>query len=112
MKSCLAILVVLAATCDNNRRDPPSPSPLDPPNTDDCAAMCDHLEALGCEEGQPVYDSDVEGPVDVPNTSCEEFCRRSQQRGAFLNPRCVSTVLTCSQIEDYRSRDPETCTVR
>ena len=73
--------------------------------------MCKHLVELGCEEGSPVYDSDQAGPKDIPNVSCESFCRTSQVRGSFLNPRCLLTVKTCEDIEVVRQRKPSTCPI-
>lgn len=87
----------------------PGPTPVNPPDTDLCGAMCLHIGpkdkgGLGCEEGEAVYDSDVAGPPDVPNVSCEEFCKTTQNVGAFLNPRCVAKVKTCEEIELARTR--------
>jgi hypothetical protein len=95
-------------------REAPSPAPIKPPDTDLCGKMCAHLGpkdkgGLGCEEGTPVYNSDKPGPVDVPNETCEEFCKVSQDRGAFMNPRCVMLVPSCDKVEEYRKKAPETC---
>lgn len=99
--------VLLLAGCP--QREAPAPIDVDIQDTELCGKMCTHLAALKCEEGESVYDSDKPGPKDVPNTSCEEFCRTSQTRGAFLNPRCVSLAPTCEVIETYRLKNPETC---
>jgi hypothetical protein len=71
--------------------------------------MCKQLRKLGCEEGQPVYDSDRPGPADVPNTTCEQFCVTAQERGAMINPVCVSKAPTCDAVETYRAKAPSTC---
>ncbi len=89
--------------------DPVIPPPTPPPNTDLCAAMCDHLAKLGCEEGQPVYNNDIAGPVDVPNQSCADNCTELQTKGFFVNPKCVLLVEQCTQIEPFRQKDPSTC---
>jgi len=96
-------------------REAPSPAPINPPNTDLCGKMCQHIGpkdkgGLGCEEGEAVYNSDKPGPVDVPNETCEDFCRTTQDRGAFLNPKCVALVKSCAEIEPARKKKPETCT--
>lgn len=93
-------------------KDPVVPPPTPPPDTDWCGTMCDHLKMLGCEEGEPVYNNDKPGPVDVPNQSCEEWCTELQDPDHlyFINPRCVSEVTSCDQIEEFRKHDPETCT--
>lgn len=73
--------------------------------------MCEHIgpRGLNCEEGQAVYDSDVPGPKDVPNLSCEGFCVASQVRGFFVNPRCVLEAPSCDLIEVYRGKSPDSC---
>lgn len=86
-----------------------SPNPSPPPDSDLCAAMCQHIGptsagGLGCPEGDPVYDSDLPGPPDVPNKSCLDFCKGQQTNGIFLNPRCVIQVKTCAEIEDARKK--------
>lgn len=88
---------------------PPSGPVVPPPNppvdTDWCGKMCDHLEGLGCEEGKPVYNNDLPGPPDVPNQSCKDHCEELQNRGFFVNPRCVAQVKTCEEIEPSRQKD-------
>lgn len=90
-------------------RVPPPPNP--PQDTDLCQAMCEHLMAIGCEEGKPLYNSDLPGPVDVPNQSCSDNCKELQTKGFFFNPKCVIDAPTCDQIEPYRERDSSTCGV-
>lgn len=86
---------------------PPPP----PPDSDMCGHMCAHLKSLGCEEGESVYNNDLPGPPDVPNQSCEDWCIELQDPDHlyFINPRCVATVPTCDDIEDYRKLNPATC---
>lgn len=91
--------------------DKPIPPPNPPVDTNYCERMCQHLETLGCEEGEPVYNSDLPGPQDVPNQSCPAFCEELQGKGFFVNPRCVSTVPSCDQIEAYRKLDPQSCKI-
>jgi len=120
MRTKLAALVLFASAllvgCPHPvDREAPGPRPINPPDTDLCSAMCQHLGpkdkgGLGCEEGMPVYDSDKPGPANVPNTSCEDFCKTSQDRGVFLNPRCLKLVPSCDKIEEFRKHKPETCT--
>lgn len=109
MKSAAALAVLLSAMvlagCPVQPITPPSP----PPDTNLCAAMCDHLAKLGCEEGQPVYNNDLPGPVDVPNQSCADNCIELQDKGFFVNTKCVLTVERCTQIEEFRQKEPATC---
>lgn len=88
---------------------PSIPPPNPPVDTDLCDEMCTHLQKLGCEEGMPVYNSDIPGPVDVPNQSCTDNCRELQDKGFFVNPRCVLGVPSCEAIEAYRQKQPKNC---
>ena len=108
MKRLLLLIPFLLLGCP---RDPIVPPPTPPPDSDLCGAMCAHLKQLGCEEGEPVYNNDKPGPPDVPNQSCEAWCVELQdpEHLYFINPRCVSLVPACEDIEDYRKREPDTC---
>jgi hypothetical protein len=111
----LRVLAALTLTFGVTGCPPPEPKPIPPPNppvdTDWCKAMCDHLgpDNLDCEEGTDVYNSDKPGPKDVPNQTCEDWCVEMQDKGLFLNPRCVSTVPSCREIEEYRQKEPKSC---
>jgi hypothetical protein len=85
------------------------PTVTPPPDTDLCAAMCQHIGpadagGLGCAEGEPLYDSTKPGDAGVPNESCTEFCQHQQANGVFVNPRCVMQVTSCDQIEAARAK--------
>jgi hypothetical protein len=107
------LLSVLAAgvflTC--SPADPAVPKPPVDEASDPtyCTAACKHLADLGCPEGEPVYNSDLPGPLDVPNQSCADWCKELQDRDAALNPRCLLLITDCTQIEEYRAKDPSTC---
>jgi hypothetical protein len=66
--------------------------------------MCSHIgpNGLKCEEGEPVYDSDIPGERGIPNQSCEDFCKQQQALGVFINPKCVMKVKSCDEIESAR----------
>lgn len=68
---------------------PPTPTPVEPPDTSDCPAACERLQELGCPEGEPLSDG----------TTCVEFCIETQQRGHALNPSCVRTITRCSELD-------------
>ena len=112
MARLLMLLVpfIVLVGCPNTDLVVPPPNP--PVDTDWCGRMCKHLQGLGCEEGQPVYNNDKPGPPDVPNQSCEEWCTELQDPDHlyFINPRCVATVPSCEDIEPYRQKDPGECT--
>lgn len=105
LRSLRLALVLVLCGCPVAR---PSvrPHPQAVPDTALCAAMCAHIgpKGLNCEEGQPVYDSDKPGPTDVPNVTCEDFCKDQQANGVFINPRCVMKVSACSEIEVARQK--------
>ena len=90
----------------------PTPRVIPAADSDLLGAMCKHIGpkaqgGLGCEEGLPLYDSDVPGPVDVPNVSCEDAYRKMQANGVALNPRCVLKVTSCADIENARKHKCE-----
>jgi hypothetical protein len=66
--------------------------------------MCRHIgpEGLACEEGEPVYDSDLPGTPGVPNESCAMFCEKQQENGVNLYTGCVAKVRSCAEIETAR----------
>lgn len=107
----LALMLPLLFVLGCPPRDAVVPPPTPPPDSDLCGAMCAHLQELGCEEGQPVYNNDLPGPPDVPNQTCEDWCQEMQdpEHVYFINPRCVALVESCEDIEAARQKEPETC---
>ena len=107
--STVALALVLTG-CPNNPGTPdPVVPPNPPPDTDWCVAMCDHLAELKCEEGEPLFNNDLPGPEGVPNQSCADNCTELQDKGFFVNPKCVVDAPSCEMIEDYRLQEPESC---
>ncbi len=105
----LALFAVLSTLggCGPTQPGPVTPTPA--PDSAACDDMCKHIGpkdqgGLGCPEGDPVYDSDLPGPVDVPNKTCSQFCLDQETNGVFLNPKCVTQVTSCDQIEDARRK--------
>lgn len=94
-----AVLLIVLIACSSTQK---SPNPIPAPDSDLCGAMCNHLVQLGCEEGQPLYDSDLPGPRGIPNQSCEGFCQKQQKNGIFINPRCVMWASSCTAVEEMR----------
>lgn len=109
MRAQILVVLTLAGCVPLEPTNDPSPTIKDPPNTDLCDSMCNQLKKLGCEEGNPVYNDDLPGPKDVPNQSCGDFCRTLQKQNISVNPKCVRDITVCSQVEDYRAKDPATC---
>ena len=86
-----------------------------PPEINDqamCKVACDHIgpEGLRCDEGLPI---DM-GKACLADTqcdthqlcsagrcivTCERFCIDTENNGVWLDPTCVSTVKSCSEID-------------
>lgn len=104
----LATLLLLLLGCPATR-EAPTPSPKPVPDTELIPEMCRHIGpvsegGLGCDEGNPTYNSDLPGPPGVPNQSCVDFYTELQDRGYFVNPRCILLVTSCDQIEPARQK--------
>lgn len=104
----LLLTVVLSSSCNPPKEaDTPSPAPINVPDTEMCPVMCEHFKALKCEEGDPLYNSDLPGPKGVPNQTCAEWCVEIQSKGTYLNPRCGKVVPSCDLIESWRKKTCE-----
>lgn len=79
----VGLILMMGATCE------PRPIPIAPTDTEMCPDACQNLRALGCEEGEPLLDG----------TTCEAFCEYMQDEGHWLNPKCISSIERCSEIE-------------
>lgn len=101
-KFLLGLPVIFALCACPPGREAPSPRPEPMTDTEWCVPMCAHLAELKCPEAEPVYDNDLKTTV-----TCAEWCQGLQINGSFLNPRCISRVLTCDQIESARQKDPQ-----
>ena len=87
------VAALFAAACNPAA----SPNPVPVPDSNYCPQMCQVIGpadagGLGCAEGEPLYDSTLPGPANVPNESCTQFCTRQQSLGVFVNPKCVMQV--------------------
>ncbi len=80
-----SFLLLSGATC----RGPVVPVVIEPEDTIRCPAACEHLRALGCEEGTPLADG----------TTCETFCVDTQKNGYPLNPTCIMSIKKCTEVE-------------
>lgn len=98
----LAFAVALVLGCHPERE----PAPPSVPDTNYCQKMCARIgpQGLNCEEGRDYYDSDLPGPKGTPNATCATFCRTQQEKGVFINPRCVAQVASCALIETWRKK--------
>ena len=104
MRPVHLLLLALVAGCQSS-----STAVTVPPDTNLCAAACQHIGpvdagGIGCEEGEPLYDSNKPGPEGVPNETCTEFCEHQQGQGVFVNPRCLMQITSCDQIESARAK--------
>ena len=66
----------------------PHPTPV-VVDTDLCDAAEAKLIELGCPEGRPTKRGERFGDV----------CRELQNAGIFVNPRCLSTLVTCAGVD-------------
>jgi len=66
------------------------------PRDDNCVGACQHLQALGCEEGEPLPDG----------TTCVEFCEQTQKAGHALRPSCIMKITTCDPEEMEKCQGP------
>jgi len=86
----IAFVALAAFTLGSNCGVRPQPAPVPPKDTADCPAACEKLRALGCPEGDPLEDG----------TTCEEFCKNTQDKGHALRPSCVKDITKCSQVDE------------
>jgi hypothetical protein len=112
MRSLILIFVVMICGCDPLNDPEMDPEMMDAGRMDagmdgsidtPCGRMCGHFRTLGCDEALPFYDSDKPGPVDEPNTTCEEFCESQMDLGVDLNTECSLKAPTCNDIEAWRA---------
>lgn len=72
----------------------PGPTPIEPEDTDKCAAACQRLQELKCPEAEPLADG----------TTCVQFCEQTQRNGHALNPTCIATVKSCAEVNTKCNR--------
>jgi len=84
--SLLAALVVAAFLLTSCWLRPP-PVPVEPNDTDKCAAACVNLRKLKC----------LGAELDAGDT-CEVKCVSQQESGHAMNPTCVAGIQDCIQL--------------
>jgi hypothetical protein len=86
------------ATNTTNSTVPPRPTPV-PVDTDMCSAAEQHLQQM-CNSDQTAnaYCCAVVAPTKKGKTFTQ-FCEAKQNEGVFLNPKCVSEVKSCGDID-------------
>lgn len=87
------VLALVLCACEPSA-PPLQPTPRQPLDSSSCDAACAHLRELQCEEGFALQDG----------TSCEQFCHDTQDSGHALNPTCVLTIQTCSELDSRCAR--------
>lgn len=106
--ACL-LIVLFVITCLGCGDYVNRPYPIKPESSNQCGKMCLRLTELKCEEGKDVYNDNLPGKEDVPNQSCEDFCKELQEKGVAVNPRCVSLTTSCKKVEEFRAKNPDQC---
>lgn len=86
--------VILAAflACTPFEQPPHPPEPMPTPvvvDTEYCDAAEANLIKLNCPEGQPTKRGERFGDV----------CRELHSEGIFVNPRCLSTITSCTSVD-------------
>lgn len=114
--SAVGFLLVLTGS-DCKTTEPGNITPVPPVITDsgDCAAACNNLARLKCEEGAPIdmgkSCQDASQCTSAPGDSkqycgtnghcmvtCQDFCVDTQGKGVWLDPACVAKITSCDQI--------------
>jgi len=102
-------------------------SPHPPVVTDQgaCPGACSRLRTLSCEEGNPIDMGHACADGGCPTAgedctagrctaSCERFCVETEGAGVWLDPPCVSGIVSCDQVERCPAPQPrrpvDTCT--
>lgn len=106
MKKLFAILPFVFMFACAHCGESIKPTPL-PPDIHMCKVACDHIgpEGLNCPDGQPIdmLFPDKNGCEDGVNettcVSCEKFCKDTMNQRVWLEPTCVSQIVSCDQIE-------------
>jgi hypothetical protein len=82
----------------NNSPTPPHPTPV-VIDTDQCGAAETNLHSLcNADPVKNSYCCQVVAPT-KKGKSYTQFCQDKQLQGVFLNPKCVSSVTSCEQID-------------
>lgn len=83
-------LIILGPNCsaNTNQSSVAIPTPV-VTDTQYCDLAQSHLIALKCDEGNPTK----------KGKSFSTVCRETQDNGIFINPKCLSEVTTCDQID-------------
>lgn len=99
MKKNIAYLLLLfLISCKDPVYQPPRPTPI-VTDTEMCKPAQLHLEELCAQESKVnAYCCRVVKPT-LKGKTYTQFCEEKQSQGVFLNPRCVSNVSTCDQID-------------
>lgn len=107
ISSGVVVAILLYTTsCANDSQFNPTWDPAPVPDTTYCGAACDHIGqndgGLNCQEGQPIElapDACVPDAETTDCITCKRFCEDTQTQGVWLNPKCVASIESCSQID-------------
>lgn len=90
MKKILLFCLFLIG-CPITPMEHPAPARPTPQvkDTNYCSLAEKHLKQLGCEEAKPLKDG----------TTFTQFCEATQGNGVFLNPKCLSQIKSCSEVD-------------
>jgi hypothetical protein len=96
MKKILLLSLLLIA-CDTTTQTtkvtpniPPTPTPL-VIDSEYCGEAEVHLKEIACIPKNEPYTK--------RGKSFKQFCEETQENGVFLNPKCLTTVNSCEEID-------------
>src|SRR5258708_4219446 len=100
MKSYLFVFFLIISSCAgiSSTQFPPQP-PQPASDTEYCAPAETKLKSL-CQKDQinNKYCCDTVAPT-KKNKSFTTVCQETQNQNIFLNPKCLSTITSCNQID-------------
>ncbi len=112
----MAMFLLVGSDCKSNG-GMITPNPPVITDQNECVAACANLQKLHCPEGNAIdmrsackVDSDckgLDGQTDTKQactagkcmTSCANFCIETENQGVWLDPICVKSITSCSQID-------------
>ena len=104
--ACTALLFV---GCPKNPGVTPQPPVIT--DQDKCQAACANLQHLGCDEGNPIdmhtkclitadcASGQTCSALGTCMVTCVQFCIDTENQGVWLDPACVASITSCSQID-------------
>lgn len=81
-------ITILIISCLQSDQPKPRPTPI-VVDSEYCQAAQENLQKLKCPEGATLPNGDT----------FKKFCETTQKAGIFINPHCLSTITSCSLVD-------------